>query len=177
MIELPDDVRALVESESAGVYEAHPEYLWYDRAQYALTVCSWHNVEPDLEQQLADKVSELLFEQERFILFAHEYVVKIKDKIDVVLRFQDDRRYRELVDTISGYFDTQVKVQRVPEIPLARYKIPSKQQYSHLKNQLAKMQPTGEVRVDAVSLAKVTHFGNGIITYTTIKSIPFGYEE
>lgn len=176
-IDLSKEVKSQIEKESSTVFDSHPEYLWYDASEYALTLYSWPTVEPDLVDKLSDKLSELLFEQERFALFGFKYVVKIGSRIDVQLEFQEDRRYRALVDSITNFFSPEVKANHVPSIPLARYKIPSKQQYSHLKNQLAKIKSEVELTVDGVSLTKVTDFGNGIRKYEHLRKIQFAHDE
>lgn len=176
-IDIPQEAKKQIEKESAPVFSLHPEYLWYDADGYAITLYSWPSVEPDLVDKLSDKLSELLFEQERFALFGFKYVVKIGSRIDVQLEFQEDRRYRELVDSITGFFSPDGKANHIPSIPLARYKIPSKQQYSHLKNQLAKIKSEVELSVESVSLTKVTDFGNGIRTYDHLKKIQFAHDE
>lgn len=172
-IELPDEVKKQIEKETKVVFDVHPEYLWYDIADYHLTFYSWPDVEADLVDKLSEKLTSLLFEQKHFVLYGLKYVVKISNHIDVVLQFQEDRVYRALVESVASYFSPELKPTFVPLLPIARYKIPSKQQYSHLKNRLEKIKTEVEIPVTTLSLCKVTDFGNGIRKYEELKKIQF----
>ncbi len=172
-IELPAEVTKQIEKETKALFNTHPEYLWYDIADYHLTFYSWPNVEPDLVDKLSEKLTILLFEQKQLVLYGLKYVVKISNHIDVALQFQEDRTYRALVESVVNYFSPELKPVFVPLLPIARYKIPSKQQYSHLKNKLEKIKTGVEIPVSAMSLCKVTDFGNGIRKYEELKKIMF----
>jgi 2'-5' RNA ligase len=172
-IELPEEVKKQIEKETKVLFNAHPEYLWYDIADYHLTFYSWPNVEPDLIEKLSEKLTALLFEQKQLILYGLKYVVKIGNHIDVTLQFQEDRAYRSLVESVVTYFSPELRPTFVPLLPIARYKIPSKQQYSHLKNRLEKIKTEVEIPVSALSLCKVTDFGNGIRKHEELKKINF----
>ncbi len=172
-IELPEEVKKQIEKETKVLFNAHPEYLWYDIADYHLTFYSWPNVESDLIDKLTEKLTTLLFEQKQLILYGLKYVVKISNHIEVVLQFQEDRVYRTLVESVVSYFSPELKPAIVPLLSIGRYKIPSKQQYSHLKNKLERIKTEVEIPVNALSLCKVTDFGNGIRKYEELKKICF----
>jgi 2'-5' RNA ligase len=172
-IDIPEGVKKQIEKETSVVFDAHPEYLWYEVAEYRIPLYQWASVEPDLVEKLSEKVSALLFEQKPLVLYSLKYAVKISSHIDVVLLFQEDRRYRSIVESIVGFFSPEVKPVFVPMLPLARYKIPAKQQYTHLKNTLSKMETKIEVPVDTLSLCKTTDFGNGIRKYQELGKIRF----
>jgi len=172
-IKLPDEVTKQIENETLALFELHPEYLWYDIADYRLTTYFWPDVEIDLFEKLSKKLNDLLFEQRTFTLYGLKYVVKIGSHIDILLQFQEEKRFRALVESVSQYFSPDLEPQVVPFLPIARYKIPSKQQYSHLKNQLAKLKTKAEFSVDSVSLTKTTDFGNGIKKYEDLSMIGF----
>lgn len=172
-IELPEEVKKQIEKETKMLFELHPEYLWYDVADYHISFYSWPNVESDLIDKLAEKLTALLFEQKPFVLYGFKYVVKIENHIDIVLKFQEDQHYRTLVTSVAEFFSPELKPDVVPILPLARYKIPSKQQYSHLKNKLKYMETEVEIPVNALTLCKVTDFGNAIRKYEPLCDVGF----
>jgi len=172
-IELSDKNKQQIESEILYLFDDHPEYMWYPAINYRINLYSWTNVESDLYEKLKEKMESLLFEMQSFQLYSQEYVVKIGSRIDIFLNFQEGKQYRKLGETINNFFSPQIKFDHIPHIGLARYKIPSKQQYSHLKNQLEKLDTNVEIAVQSVNLAKVTDFGNGDKKYDIIDSIKF----
>ncbi len=174
-IELPEEVKKQIENETRTMFDLHPEYLWYDSTDYRIPIYSWPNVETDLTEKLSDKIATLLFEQKPFTLSGLRYAVKISNRIDIVLQFQEDKKCSDLVESIETYFNQGNSSKYVPLLPVARYKIPSKQQYSHLKNRLEKIKTAVEIPVNSLSLCKVTDFGNGIRKYEDLKTIKIEY--
>lgn len=171
MIDPGEKVRTLIAQETRSVYDAHHEYLWYDPTQYSIDIYSWHNVEQDLIDTLIEKVSAILYDIETFTLYGHQYAVRISSRIDIQLEFQHDQHHRRIVRTLTDTFASSAGTLPPPFIPVARYKVPSKQQYSHLKNTLAKIETSVEVPVTSLLMAKVTEFGHGVRRYEMIRDI------
>ncbi|MBP6994053.1 hypothetical protein KBB12_02325 [Candidatus Woesebacteria bacterium] len=172
-IEIPEECKKQIEKETKILFELHPEYLWYDTADYHISFYSWPNVEVDLIDKLTEKLTTLLFEQKPFVLYGFKYMVKIANHIDIVLQFQETQRYRSLVTSVAEYFSPELKPSVVPVLHIARYKIPSKQQYSHLKNKLKYIDTEIELPVNALTLCKVTDFGNAIRKYQPLCDVGF----
>ncbi len=172
MIDIGAEARTRIEEETRDLYRTHREYLWYDPAHFAVTLYSWPQVEPDLRESLTDKVRELVFDARPFTLYAFEYVVRISHLIKINLDFQQDRGYRALVTSLDDFFGASGKPYPSPLIPLARYKVPAKQQYSHLKNTLSKIKTSVEVPVSSLRMVHVTDFGHGVRQWETFAEIP-----
>lgn len=171
-IDIPKSAQDVIAEETAMLFELHPEYVWFDPKEYHIPVYTWQDVSPDLLHKLTIKIDQLFFDQSQFFLYGAQYIVTITSHIDIALAFQAERSYRQLIRTLHGYFGEQKQTPDNPQLCLARYKIPSKQQYSHLKNKLEKLTTSVELSVDHVSLQKVTDFGHGVKTYETIETIP-----
>lgn len=171
VIEVPEGIKKQIEEESKTIFNDHKEFLWYDPKYYAIELYVWHDMEDDLVVPLQSKIEDLVGGERPFHLYGLKYAVKIGNHIDIQLDIQDDKSYRNIVKSMSGYFQPDADPQILAHIALARYKIPSKQQYSHLKNQLAKISTNVEIPVDNLTLMKVTQFGNGLKTYEKISSI------
>ncbi|MFO0703246.1 MAG: hypothetical protein U0525_00810 [Patescibacteria group bacterium] len=162
-IELSTENKKLIEKETKELFDKHKEYLWFDPLEYRIPVFTWTNVEDDLLEKLKSKIDESLFEAEPFELFALEYVVKIGSRIDIFLKFQREAKFTRTIRTLSDNFyglGTPAS-EDFPMIPIARYKIPAKQQYSHLKNELEKIKTEVNIMVSKLALVKVTNFGQG----------------
>lgn len=170
-IEPAPEVIKQIASETRELFLDHPEYLWFDPSEYRIPIYLWNDVEDGLVDKLTQKVSELLFDQRSFLLFGLKYVIRIGTRIDINLDFQPDKAYRRMVETLYTFFSPEKKPSFTPVITIARYKIPSKQQYSHVKNKLEKLETHVEIPVDNVYISKVTDFGQGKKTYEYISEI------
>ncbi|HNQ31761.1 MAG TPA: hypothetical protein PKJ68_04730 [Candidatus Woesebacteria bacterium] len=170
-IDIPQETKLLIEHETSSLFELHPEYVWLEPNHYCIPLYTWQDVSVDLIEKLQQKITDVLFEQSAFTLYGLQYKVKISDHIDIVLEFQTDRHYRTLAQAISEFFGEQKTSNAPPMLLLARYKVPSKQQYTHLKNKLSKLVTNTEIAVHHVSLQKVTDFGHGVKTFEHVGSV------
>lgn len=162
-IELSSSTKSKVEDESLKIFNKHKEFLWFDPQEYRIPLFTWSAVEVDMIPKLTEKLEAILFETDRFTIFAHEYVVKISSRIDIFLQFQHEAKFTRLIRTLGdGLYGTgRILQEDFPMLAIARYKIPAKQQYSHLKNDLAKLKTEVEIPVESLSLVHVTQFGKG----------------
>ncbi len=162
-INLTDKNKKDIEKETVKLFDDYKEFLWYEPNGYILPLYTWNNVEHDLVEKLSTKIQDALFEYDAFELFSIKYAVKISSRIEIFLIFQRDAKYTRLIRTLEDAF-AQVGVSAPDDearLAIARYKIPSKQQYTHLKNKLGKTDTDVHVLVEELSLFKVTQFGNG----------------
>lgn len=162
-VELTPENKKLIEKESSEIFESYKEFLWYDPQEYRIPLFTWSKVDEDLVPKLSEKISEILFDAEQFELFGSDYVVKIGSRIDVYLRFQREAKFTRLVRALSdAFFGSGIASQEdFAMVAIARYKIPAKQQYSHLKNKLEKLNTDVHLNVKSLSVVKITEFGKG----------------
>lgn len=171
-IDIPQETKLLIEHETSSLFELHPEYVWFEPNHYCISLYTWQDVSVDLIEKLEQKIADVMFEQPAFTLYGLQYKVKISDHIDIVLEFQPDRHYRKAVKALGDFFGEKNTISASPILVIARYKVPSKQQYTHLKNKLSKLVTNTEIAVHHVSLQKVTDFGHGVKTYEHVGSVP-----
>lgn len=162
-IELTPENKKLIEKESAEIFEDYKEFLWYDPQEYRIPLFTWSKVEEDLVPKLVEKINDVLFETEQFDIFGSDYVVKIGSRIDLYLRFQREAKFTRLVRSLSDAFYGSgiASPEDFAMVAIARYKIPAKQQYSHLKNKLEKLKTDVHLDVKTLSVLKITEFGKG----------------
>lgn len=172
-IEIPAVIKKQIMQETEYIRQDHPEYTWLDLSEYRLVLFQWPDVEEDLIPKLQIKLSELLLDVPAFTLFGLEYRVHIVHTIDIRCNFQEERSYRTIIDALFHYFVPKKSPARYhqPYLKIARWKIPSKQQYSHLKNQLARLTCETEFPVTKLDLHKETVFGENDIERELIGSI------
>jgi hypothetical protein len=158
-IELPNDQKRLIQSETEQLRQDHAEFHWKPLHDLKIDIVQFPHVEDDLIDSLVQKLEQLTVDVKPFQLFAHEYRVKIAHVIDIQLAFQHLGAYTQMHSMIHGFFHSQPSSHMDPVIQIARYKIPSKQQYKHLKNTLEKCATNVECLVNELVIHKVTFFG------------------
>lgn len=173
-IELPLAVKDQIGKETIKLFEDYKEFLWYDPQEYRIVLHVLHAVDGELLPKLQEKVEAMLFEVNTIQLFAHAYVIKIASRIDIKLEFQREAHFTRLVRLIADTF-AGVGIpgdDNYASVALARYKIPSKQQYSHLKNKLERLETAVELAVTEVTVCKMTEFGKGARVGEALFTVP-----
>jgi hypothetical protein len=163
-IELSDDQKKLIESETAKLYGDYGEFLWYDTKQYRIVLYAWNGVEKNMLPKLSQKIEDLVFDIDPFIMYSRNYFVSIgATRIDLHLGFQREAKFTRLMRSLEHclYGSGTASKDDNASISIARYKVPSKQQYMHLKNKLERMATDVIVNVDKLSLVHLTDFGHG----------------
>jgi 2'-5' RNA ligase len=158
-IELPQEVKDRIADETSLLRCNHPEYDWFPPDRWRITLYYWPHVPNELVLPLQRKVEELTFEERPFVIFGLRYCVFIQNHIEIRLQLQQSNNIKRIGRSLHDYFAGIVSYQSPPYffIPLARYKIPAKQQYSHLKNTLEKISCDFELCVSELSLQKTTY--------------------
>ena len=160
-IEIPPQIRFQISSELSTLKQEYAAFSWEDTDDYRISLFTLTHVEEDLVPKMAEKIRELTVDMKPFTLFAFAYQVKIAHVIDLQLTCQSSHQLTELTKTLQTYFTQRPYRARDASIHVARYKIPSRQQYTHLKNKLEKIETNVEIPVNELTLGKLTIRGGG----------------
>ncbi len=160
-IELSPDIKQLISQETENLRGEYAAFQWDRPSQYHLDIFNIPDIEVDLIPQLIEKVKEMTVDIKPMVLFGFAYQVKITRQIDIQLTCQFLRPYATMVESLYTFFRQREYTSKDPSIHLAKYKIPSKQQYTHLKNILGKMTTEVEIPINTLTISKMTYFGRG----------------
>lgn len=90
--------------------------------------------------KLKKKIEDAIYDAETFHLFSFGISMTIDRKITLQIDFNRQKKIEELVEKIQSKVNPSAEnIKFEPHIVVARHKIPSKQQYLHLKKKLEQM--------------------------------------
>ncbi len=171
-IELSAETKQLISQETEALRSEYAAFQWDRPSQYRLELFSLPNIEEDLIPQLIEKIKEMTVDTKPMVLFGFAYQVKITRQIDIQLTCQFLRPYETLVESLYTFFRQRTYTSKDPSIHLAKYRIPSKQQYTHLKNILEKTTTAVEIPINTLTISKMTYFGRGNSEGVVLAEIP-----
>ncbi len=168
-IDLPKQAKQSIASQLENFKKEYPYFRWVDESRLHITLHFFGDRKD--EKRLVEQIENAVYDVEPFRLYASEANLFIKNTIVLHLTFQRNRTLERLVAQIREKFQIDSKIRYVPHLTIARYRIPSKQQYLLIKKKV------GRLNIDVVfEITQITLFNSVIESekplYKTIASIP-----
>ena len=151
-VDLPEEVKQKLEHQVQEFKREHAYYSWVPTKNYHITVYFLGEFDKQKVEQVQQRISDMLYDKEAFYMYSLEPGVFIDKRITVYLGFQRQKQLEEIEEAISGDLGAKHNYKYTPHLTLARWKIPSKQQYFHLKNKLDELELDIEFPVTHLTL-------------------------
>ena len=144
-INLPQKTKEEIEASLNDLKKEYPNFIWVPKENFHITLFFYG--ETNSFKKIKEKVSDLIYDIPPFYLYSRNIDLFAGKKIVIYLNFEREKILETLFTKINHYFSSLYKTnytnysQRkkyIPHLTLARYKIPSKQQYFLLKKKLKK---------------------------------------
>lgn len=153
-IDLPEAAKAALAQQLVPLQKEYPVFNWVQPQNYHLTVHFFG--ETPKSKEIIEKTKQILYDQEQFYLYATEidFFMKKNVNITIYLTFRRERLLEELIGKARDAFEQEFRETNpfVPHITLARCRIPSRQQYFHMKKKIQRVGIDLEFPVKAVTL-------------------------
>jgi 2'-5' RNA ligase len=156
-IDLTQEARDSLNEQIEVLYREYRQFHWTPKENYHITLHFFGEV--DNYKELVPKIEEALFEVRPFHLFPFEFDLFIQKKITLYLGFHREKRIEQIVKNVRDVFAPDEKTKYVPHLTIARYKIPSKQQYLLLKKKLLNLPIDLMLEVKKVTLFESINAG------------------
>jgi len=133
-IDLPSEVKRNIDRQLEKIKTEYAYFNWVPPENYHITVHFFG--ETNEVDKIRKKITEILYDQEKFYLYSRDIDLFINTKIVIYLNFRKEKKLEDLVKKIRSSFNGGDKKKFVPHLTLARSRIPSKQQYFAQKKKL-----------------------------------------
>ena len=144
MIELSDETRKQIVEQLADFRKLYPQFQWEKIENYYILVHSFGEFSD--KKRTIDKLETALFDKNLFYLYSFEIALTIGNNIVLYLDFRREKEIERISESING------SEKYVPRLLLAKYKIPSKQQYFVIKKRLSNLEVDISFKVNKLSL-------------------------
>ncbi|MDH7476498.1 MAG: RNA 2',3'-cyclic phosphodiesterase [Microgenomates group bacterium] len=149
-IELPKKIKQQITESLKKIQLEYQDYHWVETDNFHLTLVFIG--ERKEYQSIAKKIKDALYDQEKFYLYSQKVDLFMNSKIVIYLGFNREKKLENLVEKIKKSLNFVSEKKFIPHLTLARCRIPSKQQYFHLRKKLNKLNIEIEFPVKKVVL-------------------------
>ena len=161
-IELSDKIKKEIDDQLLEIKKAYPQFQWVPNDNYHITVYFFGEIYN--HKKMINQLEQVLYDKELFYFYSTSVDLFIHHKITIHLNFRREKKIEKINDSIKKTFKISENSARfIPHLTLARYKIPSKQQYFVLKKRLAKMLIDISFKINKLTLFESILNGNGSI--------------
>ena len=149
-ISLPDNVREKISNSLKDIKNEYKDLRWVGNDNYHITV---HFFGDTLDiDKIVPKIEDSLFDTYSFYMYSSECRLFLKRKVFAFLGFSRSKELEKIAFDIDRAFNSQIKIKYVPHLTLARYRIPSKQQYLLLKKKFSNINIDISFKVNKLTL-------------------------
>lgn len=136
-IDIPNKVKSQIEEKVEILKKEYPSFRWVSGENYHITLHHF-GFTKDVSGTIR-KIEDALYDIESFYLYSLQGDLFIHNQIVLFISFKREKKVEELVLRIKQSLEVKKKRKFSPHLTIARYKIPSKQQYLSLKKKLHKL--------------------------------------
>ena len=150
-IDIPDTITSKIDEQLANLKKEYPQLSWVPQDNYHITIHFFGEV-PDVTA-VDKRLAELLYDQEAFHLYALQGDLFIQQRITLYIEFSKDKKLEHLAKIINEDAGKERSAKKfLPHMTIARYKVPSKQQYYLLKKKMEHLQLDFDFPVESIYL-------------------------
>lgn len=137
-IELSNKTKKEIDEQLSEIKKTYPQFQWVPIDNYHITVNFFGEIID--QKKIISRLEQILYDKESFYFYSTSVDLFIHHKITIKLDFRREKKIEKINKSIKETFQIfENSVKFIPHLTLARYKIPSKQQYFVLKKRLAKV--------------------------------------
>lgn len=167
-VEIPEEQKKKLSQELRGLKEDYAQFRWVEPENFHLTLQFFG--EFDDAKSITKRVEKAIFECKSSYMFVLNADILINDKILLYIAFKRDKELEDIVEKVQTEFGIP-EFKFLPHMTIAKFKVPSKQQYWVLKKRLSEVDFDVEFPVKEIVLLETVHEGKKPI-YQKVASFP-----
>lgn len=150
-IELTDETRNQIIDQLSDFRKLYPQFQWEKTENYNILVHSFGEFAN--KKSTIEKIESALFDKNLFYLYSFEVALTIGNNIVLFMNFRREKEIERISESIKEITTTMESSEKYePKLLLAKYKIPSKQQYFVIKKRLSNLEVDISFKVNKLSL-------------------------
>jgi len=152
-IDLNNKFQQLLFEQIEPLRKDYPDFTWVPPKNYHITVQYIGEImDAQKIKDLKPIIEELTYDIETFSLYSHKASILIDKRITLYVQFYKNNGLNKLVKRVQRSLGIRTSYRYLPHVTVAKYKIPSKQQYLLLKKKLGKLKVDIEIPVKNIFL-------------------------
>jgi len=150
-IELTDEIRNQITDQIADFRKLYPQFQWEKIEDYNILVHSFGEFSD--KRSTIKMLETALYDKSSFYLYSFEVAMTIQNNISIFIDFRREKEIEKISEKIRELSPSMQNSDRyVPVVYLAKYKIPSKQQYFVIKKRISNLNIDLSFKVNKLGL-------------------------
>lgn len=150
-IELSEETKKQIVDQLADFRKLYPQFQWEKTENYNILVHSFGEFSD--KKSTINKLESALFDKNLFYLYSFEVALTIGSNIVLFMDFKREKEIERISQSIKEFSSSMESSEKfAPRLILAKYKIPSKQQYFVIKKRLSNIDVDISFKVNKLSL-------------------------
>ena len=142
-VSLPRAARAILREAYEQLKKDYPYYNWISEENYHVTIANLGERSDEKMPHILEAIKQSVFDVRPTSIFGLETRLFQENGIVVYLAYAKNNEFNTIRDRVIDLFNAEKENKApngyVPKTILATYKLPSKQQYFHVKKKLTKI--------------------------------------
>ena len=151
-IDLPKASKKLLEEKLFDLKKEYADFKWVREENYHITLTFFGEVEKEKKDKIIKAVELAVYDIESFHLYSQDAGLFLNEKVVLYINFRREKRLELIVDRIKSRLNLVEGKKFTSHSTIARTKIPSKQQYLHLKKKLQRLDVNLDFNVSRIYL-------------------------
>ncbi|MCA9372146.1 RNA 2',3'-cyclic phosphodiesterase [Candidatus Woesebacteria bacterium] len=153
---IPEEVVGSLNDQLEECKKSYQYFQWVPQKNYHITVFYVGEVTKHKVSSIVNRAEKALFESEHTHIFSYGLDLFVSHKITLYLALQRNKMLESIHAQLMRAFvhgsSKSKQLDYIPHISVARYKIPSKQQYLHLKKYMERYEIDIDFPIDSLDL-------------------------
>lgn len=151
-LEIPKPAVEQITKQLEPLIADYPSFNWVPPENYHVSLYYIGDINPQKLPIAEEHIQNALYDVPATRMYTFGVDLFINEQIIIYLSFLRSKIVEDISRRIYDLFEDPEKKRKeyIPHITLARYKIPSKQQYFHLKKKLSKMKIDVEFEINEI---------------------------
>jgi len=154
-VEIPESAKKTIRDAMLQIRDDYPEFFWIPEENYHLTVFFFGERSEERLNDVTEGIEQTLFDVDTSVLNIFGIKIFVKKDIAINVAFDRNKTLELVHNRIIIEVGEQVPQKNdkyTPYTTIAKYKLPSKQQYFHLKKKLEKIKIDTGFPLDTIHL-------------------------
>jgi len=152
---VPENISKEISNLLVPFKNDYPDYRWVQEENYHLTIFFLGEREEAKKSDIVEGIEQIVFDIPSTIISAHKLKVFVNgSELTIYIEMYKNRQFDIVEKRISQAISNQTSPRKkyIPHLTIARCKLPSKQQYFHLKKKLERTKIDIEFLVNQIHL-------------------------
>lgn len=151
-IKIPETTKQLIVEVLRPLKQEYEIFQWLSKEEYNIELFNFGKVDESKIEPLSEMIERGIYDLPAFTLYSDHLHILMKNNLTLYIGFYTSKPIQILIKQLKMSFRLEDKLIFFPHLPVARYKIGSKQQYQLIKKKCANYKIDLKIDITQITL-------------------------